>query len=164
MQLTCICCRRPFFPLCYLSILILLLVRFALAALFLVAGILHLRRPRLFLPIMPPWIPLPAACVLVSGIFELFGGVGLLISDPAIQLVAGWGLVALLIAVFPANIYMAVAGVKVNGFPPRSWMAWARLPLQPVLVLAVLWVTHSWPGKCKTAEVLHPLPTSQQKP
>jgi uncharacterized membrane protein len=132
-----------------LSALILrTLVRLLLAALFLVAGTTHLRHPELFLPVMPPWIPFHLACIEISGVFELLGGVGLLIPVRPIQVVAGWGLALLLIAVFPANLYMAMAHVQVHGFPPQPWLGWARLPLQPLLIIAVLRVTRVWSGKC----------------
>ncbi len=91
--------------------------------------------------IMPPWIPLHWACVVVSGIAELMGGVGLLAPAGPLRRAAGWGLVLLLIAVFPANIYMAVAHIQVHGIPSQPWMAWARLPLQPFLIAGVAWVT-----------------------
>ena len=97
---------------------------------------------------MPPWIPFPLACIQISGVFELLGGVGLLIPVRWIQFVAGWGLTLLLVAVFPANIHMAMAHVQIHGFPSRPWMGWARLPLQPFLMVAVLWVTGIWPGNC----------------
>ena len=134
---------------CYLPALILrTLVRLLLAALFLFAGTIHLRHPELFLPVMPPWIPFHLPCIEIIGVFELLGGGGLLIPARPIQFLAGWGLALLLVAVFPANINMAMAHVKVHGFPPQPWMGWARLPLQPLLIVAVLWVTRAWPGKC----------------
>jgi uncharacterized membrane protein len=128
-------------------------VRLLLAALFLTAGVLHLRRPEFFLPMMPPSIPFPVGCIEVSGGFELLGGLGLLIPVRRIALLTGWGLVLLLIAVFPANVYMAAENVKIHGMPSQPWMAWARLPLQPLLVLAVAWVTGIWPGKCNKTVV-----------
>ena len=100
------------------------------------------------MPVMPPWIPFHRACILISGVFELLGGLGLLIPVRPIELLASWGLALLLIAVFPANLYMATAQVQVHGFPPQPWMAWARLALQPVLIVGVLWVTRAWPGIC----------------
>ena len=126
-----------------------LIVRVLLAALFLFAGTVHLRSPELFMPVMPPWIPFHRGCIIISGVLELLGGLGLLVPLRPIQLLAGWGLTLLLIAVFPANIYMAMADVKVHGFPSQAWMAWARLPLQPLLIVGVLWVTGAWPGICR---------------
>jgi uncharacterized membrane protein len=123
------------------------IVRLFLAALFLFAGTFHLVDPTFFLPIMPPWIPFPLPCIEVSGVFELLGGIGLLIPGRRIELLTGWGLTLLLVAVFPANIYMAVAHIQIHGVPAQPWMAWARLPLQPLLILAVVWVTRIWPAK-----------------
>ena len=122
-----------------------LLGRILLAALFLFAGTVHLLDPRLFLPIMPPWIPAPMAGIIVSGVAELAGGIGLLVPLRAIQRAAGWGLLLLLLAVFPANIYMAAAHIQVHGIPSQPWMGWARLPLQPLLLFLVSWATEIWP-------------------
>jgi uncharacterized membrane protein len=113
--------------------------RLLLAALFLAAGTLHLANPQLFLPIMPPWIPWHLFCILASGVFELLGGLGLLIPRPGVQKLAGTGLLLLLLAVFPAKIYMAVEHIQVHGIPSQPWMAWARLPLQPLLMLWIWW-------------------------
>ena len=118
-----------------------LVVRVFLAAIFLFAGTVHLMTPGLFLPIMPPGIPWPMGCIVVSGVFELMGGAGLLVPSAGIRKLAGIGLILLLIAVFPANIYMAVAHIQVHGIPAQPWMAWARLPVQPILILAVWWVS-----------------------
>jgi uncharacterized membrane protein len=112
-------------------------LRLLLAAIFLFAGTVHLVEPSLFLPIMPPGIPWPMACILISGVFELMGGAGLLVASAAIRKLAGIGLILLLIAVFPANIYMAAAHIQVHGIPSQPWMAWARLALQPILIWAV---------------------------
>ncbi|MFC4425160.1 hypothetical protein [Deinococcus navajonensis] len=101
-----------------------------LAALFCTAGALHLLKPDLFDRMVPPATPLsPRAATLLSGVAELTGGLGLLHSGtrPA----ARWGLLALLLAVYPANLYMAQAPEK---FGVAPWVAWARLPLQPLLM------------------------------
>ena len=113
------------------------LTRLVLSALFIVAGVAHFRTPEPFVKIVPPYLPSPYVLVYVSGIFEILGGLGILV--PATRIIAGWGLIALLIAVFPANIYMAGAGIKIGGFPSQPWMAWARLPLQFVLMALVYW-------------------------
>ena len=124
------------------------LVRLLLAALFLLAGTIHLRHPDLFLPVMPPWIPFPMPCIIISGVFELLGGIGLLVPVRAIQFLTGWGLTLMLIAIFPANIYMATAQVQLPGLHLEPWEEWARLPFQPLLIIAVLWVTRIWPKNC----------------
>jgi uncharacterized membrane protein len=118
-----------------------LFLRLLLAFLFLFAGTVHLADPGLFLPIMPPWTPLPLLCIQVSGICEWLGGVGLLVPLRLVQILTGWGLVLLLVAVFPANIYMAAEHIQIHGLPSHPWMGWARLPLQPLLIWAVIWVT-----------------------
>ena len=119
--------------------------RWALAALFIFAGTVHLLDARLFLPIMPPWIPQPVTAIILSGLAELAGGVGLLVPFRALRRAAGWGLLLLLVAVFPANLHMASAHIRVHGFPSQNWMSWARLPLQPLLMVAVSWATGIWP-------------------
>jgi uncharacterized membrane protein len=122
----------------------LLVTRLLLSALFLFAGILHLADTNLFVPIMPPFLPFPRLCVQISGIFEILGGIGLLLPQRDIQTVTGWGLFILLVAVFPANIYLAADNIRIHGMPSQPWMGWARLPFQPLLMLAVLWVTRVW--------------------
>lgn len=99
------------------------------AVIYIVAGINHFISPKTYLAIMPPYIPAHNLMVLLSGIAELLLGIGLLF--PATRSMAAWGLVFLLIAVFPANIYMATSSrfLKMPG-----WLRWARLPLQAVLI------------------------------
>lgn len=116
-----------------------LLLRFLLAALFLTAGGLHLLWPEPFLLILPPWIPLPLFCVQASGVAEIAGGLGLMLPFSRLQKWTGWGLVVLLIAVFPANVYMAVAHLQIHGFPEYTWENWARLPFQVVLIYLVVY-------------------------
>ena len=106
------------------------------AVFFMAAGFLHLVRPAPFLKIVPPWIPMPAAAVLVSGLAEIAGGFGLLI--PRLRRPAAWGLAALLIAVFPANVYMATGNIQMTRTPLPSAFLWARLALQPLLIWWVL--------------------------
>lgn len=103
---------------------------FALA--FLVVGSLHFIRPDDFVAIMPPFLPAPLLLVYISGVAEIAGGLGLLY--PPTRRWAAWGLVALLVAVFPANIYHAVADVPVAG--TRAPLAYhvVRLPMQLVLI------------------------------
>jgi uncharacterized membrane protein len=133
---------------CYrLALTARLIVRLLLAALFLFAGTVHLVDPGLFLPIMPPTVPFPLLCIEVSGVFELLGGAGLLVPNRRIEVLTGWGLTLLLVAVFPANIYMAAAHIRVHGIPAQPWITWARLPLQSLLILAVVWVTRIWAAR-----------------
>ena len=112
--------------------------RYALALLFIVGGVMHLLRPAPFLSIMPPQLPQPLLLVYLSGVAELLGGLGLLWSRT--RRLAGWGLLALLVAVFPANIYTVLIHEQLH-IP--AWVAWARLPLQPVIMWWVWKVMNS---------------------
>jgi uncharacterized membrane protein len=111
-----------------------------LAAIFYVAtGTLHFIQPDAYLKIMPPYIPWHVAMVRLSGVFEILGGLGLLI--PQTRRVAAWGLVALLIAVFPANLYMATNPLDAGAASIASVLRWGRLPLQLLLIWWLLWCT-----------------------
>ena len=109
-------------------------LRYGLALLFVGAGALHFIRPEIFERIVPPALPAPRLLVLLSGAAEVAGGLGLLL--PATRRWAAWGLLALLVAVFPANVYMVGLAGKLH-IP--AWVLWARLPLQPLLMGAVWW-------------------------
>jgi uncharacterized membrane protein len=102
---------------------------------FVVAGMFHFLKPELYLQIVPPGFPAPKVLVGVSGVAEIAGGVGLLI--PRLRRAAGWGLIALLLAIFPANIYMVQHPESFNFAP---WILWARLPLQGVFILWIWFV------------------------
>jgi uncharacterized membrane protein len=99
------------------------------AIFFVVGGTFHFLKPEMYLQIMPPYFPAPQLLVAVSGVAEIAGGVGLVIRP--LRRVAGWGLIALLIAVFPANIYMLQHPGQFHFAP---WILWARLPLQGVFI------------------------------
>jgi uncharacterized membrane protein len=112
----------------------------ALAACFyIVAGILHFLKPGAYLKIMPPYIQWPLAMVYLSGAAEIAGGIGLFI--PAVRRAAAWGLVTLLVAVFPANLYMATNPVEAGAQAIPAWGLYGRLLLQPVFIWWVLWAT-----------------------
>jgi uncharacterized membrane protein len=111
------------------------------AALFVVAGILHFVIPKFYLAIMPPWLPSPLLLVQLSGVFEIVGGIGLLV--PATRTLAAIGLILLLIAVLPANIEM-LRLAQVRGANTAFIAAcWLRLPLQPLLMWWVWRVSRS---------------------
>jgi uncharacterized membrane protein len=107
-------------------------LRYLLAVVFIGAGILHFVHPETYLRIMPPALPAPQLLVLLSGVAEVAGGLGLLL--PATRRWAAWGLLALLVAVFPANVHMLQLHEQLH-IP--LWALWARLPLQPLLMWAV---------------------------
>lgn len=99
------------------------------ALLYIAAGINHFVSPKTYLAIMPPYIPAHNLMVMVSGVAEVVLGIGLLF--PATRSLAAWGIMLLLIAVFPANVYMATSN-RFRTFP--AWLRWARLPLQGILI------------------------------
>jgi uncharacterized membrane protein len=107
-----------------------------LSAFFIVAGTMHFVAPDAYVRIVPPVLPVPGVLVLLSGVAEIFGGCGLLL--PFTQRLAAWGLVLLLLVVFPANIYTAVSHVSFPGIFGQSWVQWLRLPLQIPLILWAL--------------------------
>ena len=111
----------------------------AMAAMFLFTGTDHFLNTGRYLPMMPPTLPSPLALIYVSGFFELAGAVGLLIRRT--RRWAAWGLVALLIAVFPANIYVAISGGSIAGMPSSPWYYWARLPVQLIFIAWAWWLT-----------------------
>ena len=112
--------------------------RWLLAAFFLAAGANHFRAPEFYLQMMPPWLPWHPALVQVSGRAEMLGALGVLV--PATRRLAGWGLNVLLVAIFPANLQMALTGVQPAGLHAPAWVLWARLPLQAVFIAWAWWV------------------------
>jgi len=111
------------------------------AALFVAAGVLHFTKTVFYLKIMPPYIPWHLSMVYVSGACEILGGLGLLFS--VTRRAAAWGVVALLIAVFPANLYMATNPVEAGAGSIAPAIRWGRLPIQVLLIGWVLWCTHA---------------------
>jgi uncharacterized membrane protein len=109
------------------------------AIFYVVAGTLHFLKPAVYLRIMPPYIPWHVWMVRVSGVCEILGGLGLLLAQT--RRAAAWGLVALLIAVFPANVYMATNPIEAGAFSIAPVFRWLRLPLQLVLAWWLLWCT-----------------------
>ena len=81
---------------------------------------------------MPPSLPQPALLVALSGAAEILGGLGVLL--PLTRAAAGWGLLALLVAVFPANLQAVSTGMVIEGRVIPTWLIWARLPLQPIFM------------------------------
>jgi len=107
--------------------------RWLLAAFFIVAGANHFRTPEIYLGMMPPWLPSPDAMNAISGVAEILGGVGLLMPWRWARRLAGWGLLALLVAVFPANLHVALQG-KMPGTDFSPAVLWWRLPFQAVFM------------------------------
>ena len=117
---------------------------YVMGPLYVVAGVLHFVVPELYAQIIPPFLPAPLALVYLSGVAEIAVGIGVLI--PRTRRYAAWATIALLIAIFPANVYMATSMVVVDGIggsDPSPLIRWGRLPLQGVLILWAYWYTDS---------------------
>ncbi|HET6289647.1 MAG TPA: hypothetical protein VFG15_23255 [Amycolatopsis sp.] len=110
-----------------------------MAAAMIFAGAAHWFMPTPFVQHLPPWVPAAEALVLVTGAIEVALGAALLLRQPWRRR-AGISLAAYFIAVFPANVYVAVASVDVDG-QPGGWYPWLRLPLQAIFVAWALWST-----------------------
>jgi uncharacterized membrane protein len=107
------------------DVLLLIMVGF-----YLMAGVMHFVKPRVYLRMMPGWLPFPMPLVYVSGVVEILAGI--LLIFPYTRPAGAWLTIALLIAVFPANIQMAINfGRKPHRF---FWLTLLRLPLQLVLI------------------------------
>lgn len=114
--------------------------RIALGLLLIVAGALHFLTPGTYEAMMPGWLPLHTEAVLLSGIAEIIGGLTLVVERW--KRFGCWWSIAVLVAVFPANIAMAISPneiewVREQGFP--DWALWGRLLLQPLLMLLIWW-------------------------
>lgn len=115
------------------------ILRGVLAVAIIIVGITHFTKPEPYVSIVPPQLPAPLELVYISGVFEILGGIGLLI--PYVSVAAAWGLIALFIAVFPANINQAVNAIPIEGIPHIPILYWFRLPFQAVLIAWAWWYT-----------------------
>ena len=121
-------------------------LRYAMSAVYVIAGATHFLAPKAFARVVPPELPKPRALVYCSGIAEI--GLGIGVAFDRTRRGSAWGIMALLGAVFPANVYMATDDVAADLVPDRlsgaaRAAAWARLPLQGVLLLWAWWYTRS---------------------
>lgn len=103
---------------------------------FVLAGVLHFVFPRIYRRIVPPYLPAPEALVYASGVAEIAGGLGLML--PRTRRRAGWWLTATLVAVFPANVHMALHPERYPEVPGGERALRARLPLQALFIAWVL--------------------------
>lgn len=113
------------------------ILRWLFGIAFILAGINHFISADFYLRMMPPVLPLPLFLIYLSGVFEIALGILLLI--PRFSRLAAWGSIALLIAVFPANIYMAMNTLLFPEFSPAA--QYIRLPLQFLLIALAYWFT-----------------------
>jgi len=117
------------------------LLRVILAVSIIIVGITHFTIPQPYVKIMPPQLPYPLGLVYLSGFYEILGGIGLLV--PPLSQPAAWGLIALFIAVYPANINMAINHIEIESIPYSGspFFQAIRLPLQGVLIAWAYWYT-----------------------
>ena len=113
------------------------LSRYLLGALFIAAGINHFWHTPFYVAMMPPYLLAPLALVYLSGVAEI--GLGALLLFKRWQVLASWGLIALSVAVFPANVHMALNPELFTQFSPTG--LWLRLPLQAVVIAWAYWYT-----------------------
>jgi uncharacterized membrane protein len=114
-----------------------LVLKYLMSVLFVLAGVYHFVNPDFYLNIMPPYFPWHLFLVYLTGAFEIIFGV--LLAIPRFTRIAGFGLIVLLIVIFPANIHMAI---NAKFFPHiNPIVLWLRLPLQFVLVAWAYWYT-----------------------
>jgi uncharacterized membrane protein len=108
-----------------------------------VAGVMHFVNPGAYVAMMPAQLPAPLLLVQISGVAEIAGGLGLIL--PQTRRLAAWGLIALFVAIFPANVNMAVHHLPLDGKPVAPALLWARLPLQLVLIAWAYWYARPTP-------------------
>jgi uncharacterized membrane protein len=122
-----------------------ILMRLIMAAFYLVAGILHIAAPSGFIAIVPSFVPFPETIVLLTGLCEIAGAIGLML--PRFRRAAGIGLAAYAVCVFPANINHAMNAIPVAVLPTSWWYHGPRLALQPALVWWALYCSGvtDWP-------------------
>ena len=112
-----------------------LITIYLMSLLYISTGIKHFTNINWFMKIMPPYLPYHKELVYLSGAFEIILGIMLVFEKT--RFLAGWGLILLLIAVFPANIYLAQTNGAAMNISPA--LAWGRLPLQAVFIGLAYW-------------------------
>jgi uncharacterized membrane protein len=118
-------------------------IRLLSAAAMAIAGVAHFVAPGGFVKIVPAYLPAPLLLVYVSGFFEIAGALGLLVTR--VQRIASYGLIALYIAVFPANVNMAVHDIQPAAQHIPESVLWARLPFQLLFIAIAWWLSRSGP-------------------
>jgi uncharacterized membrane protein len=111
-----------------------------MAIFYVFAGYNHFANPDFYLPMMPPYLPLPLELVYLSGLAEALLGAAVLV--PRARPLAAWGLILLLIAIFPANVHIALNNVPIGGAEQGAGIwNWVRLPFQAVFIAWAWWYT-----------------------
>lgn len=103
---------------------------YLMAFLYILAGINHFRTPRLYIKMIPPALPAPKTINIISGAAEII--LGVLLCVPQLSSLAAWGIIIMLIAIFPANVYMYMNDNASLGLP--KWVRLIRLPIQLLLL------------------------------
>src|SRR5215207_9190682 len=114
-------------------------LRWVLTIFMVASGLNHFVSPAVYTAMVPRGLPSPLALVYISGVAEIAGGLGLIL--PATRRLAAWGLVALLLAIFPANLNMAINHLPLGDRVVSPWALWLRLPLQLPLIAWAYWYT-----------------------
>ena len=115
---------------------------------YVVAGIMHFARPDFYAPMMPPYLPAHVALIYLSGLAEVVLGLAVLV--PATRVLAAWGIILLLVAIFPANVHIALHNVPVFGAKEGAGIwNFVRLPVQGLLIAWAWWYTGP-PGRART--------------
>jgi uncharacterized membrane protein len=115
-------------------------LRWSLTLFMLAAGTMHLLFPEMHRDMVPPTLPSPLVLVYLSGVAQIAGGLGLI--APATRHWAAWGIVVLLVLLFPANVHMALQHLPIGTHEIPPWALWARLPMQAVFIVWAWWYTH----------------------
>ncbi len=108
-----------------------------LSLVFVAAGANHFVNPNFYMQMMPPYLPAHRELVFLSGLLEIAGGIAVLF--PRVRSIAGWGLILLLVAIFPANIHMALNPERFPSIGPAA--LYARLPFQILFIAWAYWAT-----------------------
>jgi uncharacterized membrane protein len=118
------------------------LLLLVMGAFYVFAGANHFANPDFYLPMMPAWLPAHRLLIDLSGLAEIACGVGVLVRETRVA--AAWGTIALLIAVFPANLHVALHDVPIGGATQGAGaLNYLRLAFQPVLIAWAWWYTRS---------------------
>jgi len=126
-----------------------LVVRWLITVGMVFIGVGHFIKPEPFVVIVPEVLPYKLLLVYISGVAEIAGGLGLIL--PQTRKLAGWGLVLLYLAVFPANINMAINDLPLDGKHMSPLMLWGRLPVQALFIAAAYWQTRPEGGRVRAS-------------
>ncbi len=117
------------------------IARITMGIVFMLAASLHFTASEVELKLIPTFLPLRHEALYITGVFEFLGGLGLFVPNEKVRRASAWGLVALLIVIFPANVYQAVKNIQLGGFMNSRIYQWGRLPFQAVFIWWALWCT-----------------------